>query len=263
MKKAGIALISLGFYCVLFAFNMDVVVGTTYNIGLMNERQNVVFLSGIILFGFGFSAKEEAKNINVFAIACFLSPILLLCLIGIVFFIQEDIKRKDIEKKKKQVEIRMLTENSKEFIDNKNGTVTHSKTGLIWQRCSIGQNWTGQTCEGNAEKLTWNNSMKLAGNGWKIPTNEELRTLVYCSDNVYNTLNKEDYGYICLSNKDKDSLTTVSPTINSIYFPNTPPEAFWSSSVTHDNGIWYVYFGSGITNIGYDGFNRFVRLVKK
>jgi uncharacterized membrane protein YhdT len=90
MKKAGIGLIALGFYCVIFAFNMDVVVGTTYNIGLMNERQNVVFLSGIIflagiiLFGFGFSAKEESKNFKHFAMACFLLPILLLAGVKLV-----------------------------------------------------------------------------------------------------------------------------------------------------------------------------------
>lgn len=99
MKKIGIALIVLGFYCVLFAFNMDVVVGTTYNIGLMNERQNVVYLSGIIflagiiLFGFGFSAKEESKNFKVFAIACFLSPVLLLVGIKTVVSVQESIRK--------------------------------------------------------------------------------------------------------------------------------------------------------------------------
>jgi len=104
MKKAGIGLVALGFYCVLFAFNMDVVVGTTYNIGLMNERQNViylsgiVFLAGIILFGFGFSAKEESKNFKVFAISCFLSPVLLLVGIKTVFSVQESIKRENIRK---------------------------------------------------------------------------------------------------------------------------------------------------------------------
>ncbi len=111
MKKAGIALIALGFYCVLFAFNMDVVVGTTYNIGLMNERQNVVYLSGIIflagiiLFGFGFSAKEESKNFKVFAISCFLSPVLLLVGITVVISaqelvvsVQQSIKQSNIKK---------------------------------------------------------------------------------------------------------------------------------------------------------------------
>ncbi len=104
MKKAGIGLIALGFYCVLFAFNMDVVVGTTYNIGLMNERQNVVYLSGIIflagimLFGFGFSAKEESKNLKTFAMACFLSPVLLLVGIKTVVSMRESIKQEQIRK---------------------------------------------------------------------------------------------------------------------------------------------------------------------
>ena len=44
---------------------MDVVVGTTYNIGLLNERQSVIYLSGVlflagvICFGFGVVTKEE------------------------------------------------------------------------------------------------------------------------------------------------------------------------------------------------------------
>ena len=64
MKKLGILLIALSLLIVFLAFNMDVVVGTTYNIGLLNERQNIVylsgvlFLSGVMFFGFGFVAKE-------------------------------------------------------------------------------------------------------------------------------------------------------------------------------------------------------------
>lgn len=34
-----------------------------------------------------------------------------------------------------------------DFIDNQNGTVTQKTTGLIWQRCSIGQTWNGSTCD--------------------------------------------------------------------------------------------------------------------
>ncbi len=63
----------------------------------MNERQNVVYLSGIIflagiiLFGFGFSAKEESKNLKMFAITCFLSPVLLLVGSKVVVSIPETI----------------------------------------------------------------------------------------------------------------------------------------------------------------------------
>jgi|GEM_PF-2907554 len=119
MKKAGIGLIALGFYCVLFAFNMDVVVGTTYNIGLMNERQNVVYLSGviflagIILFGFGFSAKEESKNFKQFAMACFLSPVLLLVGIKVVASVQESIKKQNNIRRQEAIDAQEYNEQQK------------------------------------------------------------------------------------------------------------------------------------------------------
>jgi len=95
MKKAGILLIALSLLIVFLAFNMDVVVGTSYNIGLLNERQNIVylsgvlFLSGVMFFGFGFVAKEEAKNIKAFALWTFLTPIVLLIGMKVVTDIQE------------------------------------------------------------------------------------------------------------------------------------------------------------------------------
>ena len=74
MKKAGVLLIALGIFSVFLAFNMDVVIGTSYNIGLLNERQNIVYLSGVLflagimLFGFGVVAKEESENLQTFAL---------------------------------------------------------------------------------------------------------------------------------------------------------------------------------------------------
>lgn len=48
MKKAGVLLIALGILSVFLAFNMYVVIGSSYNIGLLNERQNIVYLSGVL-----------------------------------------------------------------------------------------------------------------------------------------------------------------------------------------------------------------------
>ena len=62
---------------IFLAFNMDVIIGATYNIGLLNERQNIIYLSGVLLlsgsmfFGFGFVAKEEVNNIKAFALWTF------------------------------------------------------------------------------------------------------------------------------------------------------------------------------------------------
>ncbi|MDO8827835.1 hypothetical protein, partial [Methylophaga sp.] len=41
------------------------------------------------------------------------------------------------------------------YSDNGDGTITDTKTNLIWQRCSLGQTWTGETCAGYAEGYNW------------------------------------------------------------------------------------------------------------
>ena len=47
MKKMGLSLISLSILVLFLSYNMDNVFGTTYNMWLLNERQNIVYLSGI------------------------------------------------------------------------------------------------------------------------------------------------------------------------------------------------------------------------
>ena len=135
------------------------------------------------------------------------------------------------------------TSPSVDFIDNKDGTVTHKKTGLMWQRCSIGQTWNGTTCTGLASTMTWDNATKQSSsfanyNDWRLPTQKELQTIV-------------EYG-------------NYNPAINISVFPNTPSVWFLSSSPHADyTGIlWFVSFRNG-----YNGFDskdgryavRFVR----
>lgn len=47
-------------------------------------------------------------------------------------------------------------------MDNKNGTVTFQSNGLIWQKCSVGQTWNGETCSGEAIEMTWDETMKVS-----------------------------------------------------------------------------------------------------
>lgn len=58
------------------------------------------------------------------------------------------------------------------------------KTKLIWTRCSLGQEWTGRECTGNAVQLTWKDAkaaaktVTIAGkNDWRLPTLYELKSL--------------------------------------------------------------------------------------
>jgi hypothetical protein len=148
------------------------------------------------------------------------------------------------------------------YYDNGGGTVKDFKTNLEWMRCSLGQNPFSPTCEGEAKEYSWNDAMKLttnfAGhNDWRVPTNEELRSLIYCSDNKNKTLGKEEAGYICTGSR-------TSPTINTTYFPNTPSHVFWSSSpyASLSCDAWYVGFGNGSSYCSYKGNSNSVRLVR-
>lgn len=111
------------------------------------------------------------------------------------------------------------------------GTVTDTRTGLMWKRCSEGQTWDGNTntCTGNASDYTWaealNHALALTDAGhddWRLPNRNELLSLVeYC---------------------------TFNPAINADVFPNMPSYPyFWSASPSaySSSSAWYVYFSDG------------------
>ncbi len=112
------------------------------------------------------------------------------------------------------------------YTDNGNGTVTDSATGLIWQKCSNGQNAT--SCSGSASTITWSNAitycngLTLAGRTWRLPNVNELRSIV-------------------------DFTKSTAPTIDTTAFPSTQSNYFWSSSTyaQDTNSAWYVLFSLG------------------
>jgi len=64
----------------------------------------------------------------------------------------------------------------------KEDEVRDTKTGLIWQRCSLGQAWKkGKGCVGEIELIKRKEADEYAstlGNGWRVPNVDELLTLV-------------------------------------------------------------------------------------
>lgn len=296
MKKMGLSLISLSILVLFLSYNMDNVFGTTYNMWLLNERQNIVYLSGvlfksgIILFGFGVIVSEEVTNLKIFTLWTFLTPIILLISAKIFTEIKTNNQQDNLqvqetvtveattkienpvtEKKiettapieltqdQDQTQESIVTRSPNTFIDNKNGTVTFKTSGLTWQQCAVGQNWTGTTCNGNAKKMNWGEAMKLTSNfagynDWHLPTKDELMTLVECSDDQYNQ-----------DGSCKNYNLTNKPTINKMAFPNTNSSVFWASSsfVNLSYYAWGVYFSSGHPYY-YIKFNKGnVRLVRK
>jgi hypothetical protein len=116
--------------------------------------------------------------------------------------------------------------------------VLDKETGLTWQRCSVGQTWNeGEGCTGTVEEFNWQNAKKQARRGWRLPTRDELETLIS---------------------------RACSPSINPEAFPGVDPVKLWYWSSTQDTSglAWLVQFGGGATFNGYQTAPNAVRLVK-
>ncbi len=149
--------------------------------------------------------------------------------------------------------------NPMSYTDNGNGTVTANVTGLIWQKCSAGQN-NDATCSGTASTYNWyqasgtadatNNpagatdvcgSLTLGGySDWRLPNEMELMRIV-------------NYG-------------TYYPAIDATYFPNTPTDYYWTSTAdpfaAPPGASWFVSFYDGKLNIFGMGGSLNVRCVR-
>ncbi|MCI5117447.1 MAG: DUF1566 domain-containing protein [Candidatus Electrothrix sp. LOE1_4_5] len=144
-----------------------------------------------------------------------------------------------------------------QYIDHGNGTITDTKTGLMWKRCAEGL--SGINCEkGKVKRYAWDEVVKRFKNvfyagysDWRLPSIDELKTLVYCSKG----LDKEDNW--CKNGSEK-------PAINQQAFPNTETIQFWSRSplAVYSNDKWYINFFDGGTFASYRGGNYAVRLVR-
>jgi len=111
--------------------------------------------------------------------------------------------------------------------------VIDCKTGLMWSvETKEVEKWSDAGAAAS--------SMSSAGfNDWRLPTAEELLTLV--------------------------DRTRVLPAISVDFFPGTPCRWFWSSTPyagSPSDCAWVVYFNDGSANWSYHGLSGFVRAVR-
>lgn len=143
----------------------------------------------------------------------------------------------------------------------KEDLVKDPTTGLIWMRCSLGQSWDGSGCQGMPAEYNWEQAMSVSKQAdyagytdWRMPTGEELKSLVYCSNGQ--TTTHENGTTAC----DGDY---ISPVIVEAAFPDTPISWFWTSSPSVDEDyMWAVSFYYGGINYEKKSHNSAVRLVR-
>ena len=123
------------------------------------------------------------------------------------------------------------------LVDNGDGTVTDTTTGLMWQQAEAdAMTWEAA--------LTYCENLRLAGyNDWRLPNVNELQSII-------------DYD-------------AYDPAIDTTYFPGAMPNAYWSSTTYEgnadsDNYSWNVSFSSGdlITQTSDKSNSAYVRAVR-
>ncbi|MBX7201104.1 MAG: DUF1566 domain-containing protein [Rhodospirillaceae bacterium] len=116
--------------------------------------------------------------------------------------------------------------------------VQDTKTGLTWQRCSVGQKFAGDACSGAVQAMTWDQAKRAGRGGWRLPTLDE-----------YNGLMMQPCG---LSTEQKKVFGALDPLASS----------YWTGTATENNLAWTVGLNNGSTFNGYRTAPNAVRLVK-
>lgn len=121
----------------------------------------------------------------------------------------------------------------------KAGEVYDKKTGLTWQRCSVGQRWkAGLGCVGVILQMTWKEAQLRETALWRLPTRDELASLI--------------------------ATNCSNPAINETVFPDMELPKLWYWTSTESGGsVLYVAFGGGSVRESGPSDLDAVRLVKK
>ncbi len=137
------------------------------------------------------------------------------------------------------------------FTDNGDGTVTDTRTQVMWMRCSLGQHWTGSTCEGAPAAMPWQAAQDAAvaqnkrggyakHDDWRVPRIPQLANIA--------------------------EVQCANPRTNLTVFPTTPAAAYWTASTRPGKGnedqAFILSFGPEGTGGDAKSEAHFVRLMR-
>ena len=125
------------------------------------------------------------------------------------------------------------------FVDNGDGTITDTSTGLMWEKLAPSTTYFWPQAKDYCENLTLGEK-----SDWRLPTRNELQTIV-------------DY-------------SRIKPSIDTTFFPDTAGVSdydYWSSTMYANDPdeterVWYVNFYSGYINYTGKRNYNFVRAVR-
>lgn len=117
------------------------------------------------------------------------------------------------------------------YLEQRSGIFDYS-TGLLWQKCPVGQE--GHSCKGTSKLMTLPMATEWAAqsDGWRLPTQAELLTIV--------------------KNKENTNL-----------FPRSPNQGVWSNTKADSSGYWAVNLVTGYDDPVNSNTPMVVRLVKR
>jgi hypothetical protein len=135
-----------------------------------------------------------------------------------------------------------LAASSPPYVDNGDGTVTDTSTGLMWDQCTWGFTSANGGCTVGGTGRSWDAVMELPTTGhrgysdWRVPSKAELQSLVKAG--------------------------ATNPAIDNAAFPATLSAGYWTSTTVATINAWVLHFNVG----GIDAFHKsmlyFVRLVR-
>ena len=126
------------------------------------------------------------------------------------------------------------------------GEALDTKTGLIWQRCSLGMRWDSKRgCLGKVMWVSLDEASKIAaelGGKWRVPSGPELESLI--------------------------DRSCGTPVVDSSVFPDIKRDEdgqadYWTTNPVGMAGLYYFFdFMSGRADGHTRGFQLSVRLVR-
>ncbi len=130
------------------------------------------------------------------------------------------------------------------FDDTRFDMVYDKATELTWSACIFGQVFIKkQGCTGDVNFLKWDQVRNLIQDQWRVPTKDELHTIISSLENTNKVSPRIDIGVF--------------------HYPDRSILNFWTSTEASPNTAWAINFGTGPIAIEADKSSEFaVRLVK-